>query len=120
MALPEHGDSGPDQPDNQPLAEGEPIPYLRAARFTGERPAGQAYFQVQEAMYTAEPNDLSAYRLRLREVWHVAVLGEPPPADLGQRIDAILAAGEPVTLPDDVVTALAERRAQTIRQGPWT
>ena len=70
-------------------------------------------------MYAGPPNDLSAYRLRLREVWHVAVLGEPPPPDLDERITTILAAGEPAILPAEVMTALTERRAQSIRQGPW-
>src|SRR5215210_6138117 len=96
----------PGGPDDRPRPEQEPGPYLRAARFAGERPAGQVYFQLQETIYTADPNDLSVYRLRLREVWHVAILGERPPAELDQRITAILAAGESVTLPADIVAAL--------------
>src|SRR3712207_17101 len=117
MPSPEHGGSDPDQP---PQPEHEPAPYLRGARFAGERPAGQAYFQLQDTIYTAEPNDLSVYRLRLRQEWHVAVLGEPPPPELDERLSAVLAAGEPVTLPADVVAALTQRRAQAIRHAPWT
>lgn len=96
-----------------------PVPYLRAVRFANEQLAGRVYFQVQEAMYTGEPNALSAYRFWLRGRWHVAVLGEVPPVPLGERIEAMLAAGKPVTLPADVVAALANRRAQARQLGRW-
>ena len=96
-----------------------PVPYLRAVRLANEQLAGQVYFQVQEAMYTGEPNNLSAYRFQLRGSWHVAVLGGVPPAPLGERIEAMLAAGEPATLPAEVVTTLANRRAQARQLGRW-
>ena len=120
MSSPEQGAPEPHQPEGSPRPEQEPTPYLRAARFAGEHPAGQAYFQLQDTISTAEPNDLSVYRLRLRQDWHVAVLGNPPPPELDARITAALAAGEPVTFPAEVVAALAGRRAQAIRHGPWT
>src|SRR6266545_3456250 len=65
------------------------------------------------------PYDLSIYRLRLGHnlVWHVAVLGSPPPEDLQRRIEEILSTGEPVTLPDDILTHLVQRRAEQSGRG---
>jgi hypothetical protein len=120
MPSSERGGGNLEPPDQQPSAEHEPVPYLRAARFASDRLAGQVYFQVQEAIYSAEANDLSAYRFQLNRISHVAVLGNPPPPDLDNQLSALLAAGEPATLPPEVVTALQERRAQAIRHGPWT
>ncbi len=106
----------PEQPNNP---EREPKPYLKVARFSSELPAEQAYFQAQEALYTGPPNDLSVYRLQFEQISHVAVLGEEPPEELEQQLTAILAAGEPTTLPQDVLEFLRERREQAKQLGPW-
>jgi hypothetical protein len=48
------------------------------------------------------------------------VLGLPPPTPLEHEIAHILTtAGELTDLPSDVGAALANRRAESIRQGPW-
>ena len=94
-------------------------PYIRAARFTGEQPAGQAYVALQRAIFTAAPNDLSAYRFQLDGVYHVAVVGIRPPPTLEERLTAILAAGEPAVLPATVQQALLARRAQGTPYAPW-
>jgi hypothetical protein len=99
--------------------ETEPVPYHKTARFAGERPAGQVYDQLQEAIYTAPTCDLSVYRLQLNRVFHVTVLGQPPPQDLDRRITQLLARGEPVMLPPEVLAALVERRRQATRIAPW-
>jgi hypothetical protein len=118
MTTPEHG--GPGSPDDQPAPEQEPTPYRTAARFAGERPAGEAYFAVQQVLYEApQPTDLSVYRLQLNRLWHVAALGLVPPAPVLQAIEAILATGEPADLPPVVWDALAQRRAQSITQASW-
>lgn len=97
------------------------MPYQRAARFASERPAGESYFAIQRVIYDApQPTDLSVYRLRLNDLWHVAALGLVPPAPVLHAIEAALAPGEPTELPAEVWQALAERRAQQIRKGPWT
>lgn len=95
------------------------VPYLRVIRLASEPLAAAAYAQLQDALYTGPPNDLSASRLQLGGVWHVAVLGEVPPAALAPQLDALFAGGEPATLPDEVVTTLVLRRAQALRLGPW-
>ena len=94
-------------------------PYSRVARFPGERPAGRAYNQAQELIFRDPGCDLSVYRLQLERIWHVAVLGEPPRADLEQRLQAILSTGEPASLPEAILSELARRRTQAIKLGPW-
>src|SRR5438105_433479 len=110
-------------PEQQPGGshpEQERPPYAQAARFPGEQPAGRAYRQAQAAVYRYRTDvDLSTFRLQINQVWHVAVLGETPPEDLEQQLASILAAGEPVSLPDDLLGLLAERRRQAARLGPW-
>ena len=120
MASPERGYE-PDRPD-QPSAQEQKSPlYQRAARFAGERPAGRAYTQAQRVIYEApQPIDVSVFRLQLNRLWHVAALGLTPPAPVLQALEDILATGEPADLPPEAWQALAARRAQAIKGGPWT
>jgi hypothetical protein len=99
--------------------ETPPVPYHKTARFAGERPAGRVYDRLQTMIYTTPSCDLSVYRLQLNRIFHVTVLGEPPPVELDGRISRLLARGEPATLPDEVLAALAERRQQATRIAPW-
>ena len=94
-------------------------PYVRVARFADEPHAGRVYFQLQQAILTAEPNDLSVFRVQLNGVYHVVVLGVPPPPALDQQLAAILAAGAPAELPASVLRTLQERRAQVTKRGTW-
>jgi hypothetical protein len=111
----------PEQPPGQgePHNEREPTPYYQAAKFGNEQLAGVVYFQAQEAIYEDEQCDLSAYRLQIRHIWHVAVIGEQPAIETEQRIGAVLSFGELVTLPPEVLKFLNARRAQTIKEGSW-
>ena len=117
MPSPERG-GPPDQPEPHPAPEAEPRPYYRASRFAGEQPAGVAYFAAQRAIYEGPPNDLSAYRFQLNQVYHVAVLGQTPPEELDQGLTEILARGDPTELPEEVLAALFARRAEAIKRGP--
>ncbi len=118
MPSPEYGPGDPpEQPRRQ---EDEPVPYHRTARFAGEQPAGRAYFSAQRAIFDGPPNDLSTYRFQLNHIYHVAVLGEAPPAELDRQLTDILASGEPAALPSDVLRALTDRRNQAITRGPWS
>ena len=94
-------------------------PYIRAARFVSEQPAGQAYFALQQAIFTAAPNDLSAYRVQLDDVYHVAVVGVRPAPVLEERLMAILAAGVPTELPAVAQQTLLARRAQVAPHQTW-
>jgi hypothetical protein len=87
-------------------------------RYEDERLAGDAYFQAQEAIFNTD-HELSAYRLKLEEIFYVAVLGDTPPEDFDQTIRAILAAGEPASLPPHILAYLNQRRLQARKLGPW-
>ncbi len=109
------GRAVPPQPQND-----EPSPWYRAARYETEPPSERAYFQAQETIFHSEA-DLSAYRLMLEQIYHVAVLGgAPAEVALQERIVSILyAEGTPMQLPEDVLTVLNERRQQAQQIGPW-
>jgi hypothetical protein len=109
--------SSPERPVG-PAPERQPVPYHRAARFAAEEPARDAYFASQDAVLGyAGQVDLSTYRVQIGAIYHVIVLGEEPPMELGARIDAILAAGEAATLHPTVLARLAQRRREQSRHG---
>jgi hypothetical protein len=96
----------------------ESTPYCQAAKFSSERAAGRVYFQVQKLIDNPEA-DLSAYRLQLQGVWHVAVVGDSPGKELAEELEKVMAAGEPVELTSDALDFLIQRRAEQIKRGPW-
>lgn len=93
--------------------------YVRAARFSGEKPAGRAYRKAQDLLFRAPDCELSAYRFHLDRIWHVAVLGQPPAEHLDQWIRKILSRGEPASLPEELVLELERRRTLATELGPW-
>jgi hypothetical protein len=95
-------------------------PYYLAARFQSLEKAGETYFPIQQIIFEAKDEcDLSAYRIRIEDVWHVVVLGEKPPDELHVRIEAELTNGVLVTIREDALNYLQDRRAQAILLGPW-
>jgi hypothetical protein len=99
--------------------EQEQPPYYQAARFEGEHSAGRAYTQAQEVTYRDEACDLSAYRLQLSRVWHVAVLGAVSSKETDAVLGQILSEGQLVPLPDQLLNLLQERRTQATQHGSW-
>ena len=96
------------------------IPYYQAARFPNKAKTGATYFPIQQMLFEAQDEcDLSAFRLMLEGVWHVVVLGEKPPDKLHVRIEAELTKGVLVTIGEDALNFLQDRRAQAILLGPW-
>ncbi len=96
------------------------IPYYQAARFPTEQKAGEVYFPIQQIIFEEQNEcDLSAYRFKITEGWHVVVLGEKPPASLHLRIEALLTTGELVSVREDVLRYLQQRRAQATKIAPW-
>ncbi len=93
-------------------------PYYQAARFASKAKAGQVYTPLQEIIFQ-EDCDLSAYRIRITEGWHVIVLGEKPSDQLHQRIEALLTNGTLVNLRSDVLAYLQRRRARAEKIAPW-
>jgi hypothetical protein len=69
--------------------------------------------------FDAEGCDLSAFRLQLDRIWHVAILGEQPTPALDRRLRLILSSGTPAQIPDEVMNILLARRVEAIRLGPW-
>lgn len=103
-----------------PSSEPEPEPsYLRVARFSGERPAGRAYHQLQDLIFCSPACDISVYRLLLIRDWHVAMLGLPPVETLERRISQVLARGIPASLPEEVLSELQRRRGEATKLRPW-
>jgi hypothetical protein len=98
---------------NQPLP-----PYYRAAYFRSHEVAGKVYQRAQQLLLTNQC-DLSSYRFILNGVSHVAVVGDPPPAELEQQLKVILSAGQATALPLEVLARLAQRRSQATKIGPW-
>jgi hypothetical protein len=62
--------------------------------------------------------ELSCFRFRIQRDWHVTMLGELPPDDIDRQIERMLARGDPVTLPADIVGVLSGRRRAVIQLGP--
>lgn len=112
MASPEHQSKGPHkEQETQPA-------YYHAVRYADEQTAGNAYIQAQDVLFQTDA-ELSAYRFQLEQIWHVAVLGDTPPSDIDQTIQAILATGEPTLLPSDMLAFLNRRRMQARQLGSW-
>lgn len=103
--------------EKQPEREQERL-YYQAARFTQEQQARAIYVTLQDTIYQ-EPCDLSAYRFLLEDIAHIAVLGSQPSAELDERLQAMLAVGEPASLPPDVLQILDARRKQAAQHGSW-
>ncbi len=106
----------PQPPEPQPQEND----WYRAARYADEPAAGRAYFQVQDTIYQQE-SDISAYRMQLKEIYHVAVLGgAETAAALQAQIETILyAEGTPTQLPEEVLVYLTERKQQAREVAPW-
>lgn len=89
----------------------EETTYCLAVRFRDGGRAERDYGKLRTLLREAECN-LSVYRVLLDGVPHIIAIGEEPPGYLGKILAATLAAGETVELPETVVAALVERRAQ--------
>ena len=123
----EHDRSGGEH-DPRRERTGELPAYHQVARFSSEEPARAVYQQMRQCVFAREDADLSVYRFQFRPaetpaaplVSHVAVLGQTPTNDLAEQLQQLLAAGEPVELPEDVLRSLAQRRRQMSRHGHWS
>lgn len=106
--------------EGNPQRENEPQQdYYQASRFAQEREALDIYDQL-DGMFSELPNtDLFAYRFVFNHTPHVAVLGDLPSDGLtAQLIEFLLASGEKVELPENVLRVLRTRRAEASKQAP--
>jgi hypothetical protein len=92
--------------------------YCHTVLLEGDRLSGRIYQKLQRAIFESAC-DLSVYRFKFDDAWHIVVLGETPPTALEEKLTALLASGDPVSLPLEVANALAVRRSEAIRFGPW-
>lgn len=109
----------PERPVGTNHTEQEPGAYYRAAYYPREEPAWQAYTQIQNLILADRQADLSVYRIQLDLLSHVVVLGTPPPQRLGQRLERVLATGEPAELSTKVLSFLQQRRQKANKMGSW-
>src|SRR5206468_2814955 len=109
----------PERPEVQNLPEPGPPPYYRASRFSSEELSSAAYEQIRKAVFRDRRLDLSVFRILLDAAAHVAVLGAAPPDRLERRLERVLARGEQVSLPADVLEVLWQRREEARQKGYW-
>ena len=101
----------------------EAPPYYQAARYPNKAAAGKAYYPLQAIIYE-EQCDLSAYRFfeQQERKWYVVVIGDEPSPQVHERLATILftlTRGVRVTLDNETLAALMDRRAQQSLFGPW-
>lgn len=96
--------------------------FYLAARFPSLEAAGQAYTLVQQLLRSNEDTDLSVFRVELSGVPIVAVLGLEPPAPILELIIEHLGrgGGQLISLPDDAVAWLFQRRTQQAPEAGFT
>jgi len=100
--------------------EDESRGYVQSAQFDDADSAGHVYAALQQTIFDSD-SELSCFRLQLNTTWHTVVLGEPPARELADKLEVLLASGEPATLPDEVLSYLLLRRAEAVASGsPWT
>lgn len=107
------------QPESNSISKKEIPFYYEAARFPNEQFSGLVYFAVQEIVFNATAEDLSAYRFQLQQLWHVAALGVRPVEKVREGIHQELSKGEIIELPGQIVESLRQRREQQSKLGPW-
>ena len=95
--------------------------YYQAARFHNKKAAGAVYSVVQDILYQNVDCDLSAFRFRLKgeRTFIVVVIGEKPPDSLHIALEALLTNGVLVSLSDDQLHSLQDRRAEATQLGSW-
>ena len=100
------------------LQQQESKSYCRAAIFANERLAGKAYLQIQDLIFGTQC-DISAYRFKINDVFHVAVVGDTPDEELDSQLQKALTHGETVCLEEPMLDFLQRRRATQQERGPW-
>ena len=104
--------------DSEDSPEEAAVPYYLARRFRTEPLGAVAYRKVRDLIYGSN-HELSVYRFQLSQIFHVAVIGTPPPEPFEQRIRRLLSSGDRAELPHDILSVLYQRRAEASRHGAW-
>jgi hypothetical protein len=99
-----------------------PENFYVAARYPSLAAAGEAYNPIREMLRIDEATELSVFRFQLSDTAIVAVQGLEPPASVLEQIVDYLgrSGGQLITLPDDVVAWLYQRRQQRAPETGFT
>ena len=112
----------PRPPEQPPQPEGSPFPFLMSSRFASRETSQAPYDSIQTIVREQEVAEFSVFRMIQNwpesmskappspKRWYVAVIGHPPPEPLLTQVTKTINTGEPVSLPDDVVSVMIEKR----------
>src|SRR5207248_5588033 len=122
----------PRPPEQPPRTEAPGYPFLLASRFASRETSQAPYDSIQTIVREQEVAEFSVFRMIQNwpeslskappspKRWYVAVIGHPPPEPLLTRVTEAINQGEPVPLPDEVVSVMTEKRLQEISKRSYT
>src|SRR5438105_12906432 len=122
----------PRPPEHPPRTEAPGYPFLLASRFASRETSPAPYDSIQTIVREQEVAEFSVFRMIQNwseslskappspKRWYVAVIGYPPPEPLLQQVTEAINQGEPVPLPDAVVSVMTEKRLQEISKRSYT
>src|SRR5256884_6986491 len=122
----------PRPPEQPPRTEAPGYPFLLASRFESRETSQAPYDTIQAIVREHEVAEFSVFRMILSwsetlfkappspKRWYVAVIGHSPPEPLLTRVTEAINQGEPVPLPDEVVSVMTEKRLQEISKRSYT
>src|SRR5256714_608563 len=118
--------------EQPPQPEVSPFPFLLASGFDSRETSQAPYDPIQAIVREQEVAEFSVFRMIQNwpesmskappspKRWYVAVIGHPPPEPLLKQVTEAINTGEPVPLPDEVVSVMTEKRLQEISKRSYT
>ena len=122
----------PRQPEQPPQTEAPRYPFLMASRFDSREISQAPYDTIQAIVRDQEASEFSVFRFIQNwpetmskappspKRWYVAVIGYPPPEPFLKQVTEVINQGEPVLLPDEVVSVMTEKRLTEISKRSYT
>ena len=119
-------------PEQPPRTEAPLYPFLLASRFDSRETSQAPYDPIQAIVREQETSESSVFRMIQNwpesmskaplspKRWFVAMIGHPPPEPLLKQVTEAINQGEPVPLPDEVVSVMTEKSLQEISKRPYT
>ena len=122
----------PRRPEQPPRTEAPLHPFLLASRFDSRATSQAPYDTIQAIVRKQEVAEFSVFRMIQNwpesmskappspKRWYVAVIGHPPPEPLLKQVTEAINTGEPLPLPDEVISVLAAKRVKETTERPYT
>src|SRR5436853_2707770 len=122
----------PKPPEQPRPSEVSPFPFLLASRFASRETSQAPYDTIQAIVHEYQAAEFSVFRFIQNwpeslskappspKRWYVAVIGYPPPEPLLKQVAEAINQGEPVPLPNEVVSVMTEKRLQEISKRSYT